>query len=117
MRACCVPMVCLVAGGCAHSAPTSPTAAPVESAEVVSPTAFSNPSATAEESTARALIERLGRHEYQAATTDFDEKLKAALTADKLEKAWGQAEGTWGSLVSIEEVQALGHSRDPPAAN
>jgi hypothetical protein len=111
MRACCVPMVCLVAGGCAHSAPSSATAAPIESAEVVSPTAFSNPAATAEEASARALVERLGRHEYQAATTDFDEKLKAALPPDKLEKTWSQAEGTWGSLVSIEEVQAQPHSK------
>ncbi len=111
MRACCVPMVCLVAGGCAHSAPPSGIAAPIESADVVSPSAFSNPAATAEEASARALVEKLGRHEYQAATADFDEKLKAALPPDTLEKAWSQAEGTWGSLVSIEEAQAQPYSK------
>ncbi len=107
-----VPILCLVAGGCAHSVAVSPQVAPAEFDEALSPAAFANPSArTAQESTARDLIEKLSRHDYPSAVANFDDKMKASLPADKLEKAWSQWEAAWGPLVSIEEVHGQPYSR------
>jgi hypothetical protein len=111
MRVFGVPILCLIAGGCAHSAAVNPQVAPTESDEALSPAAFSNPSARTQESTARDLVEKLSRHDYPSATINFDETMTAGLPAAKLEKVWSQWEGSWGPLVTIEDVHGQPYSR------
>ena len=110
MRVICIPMLCLVAGGCAHAVTTSQVA-PVESSDGIAPPAFSNPSATAEEAAGRNLLEKLSAHDFSAATADFGEAMKAGSSADQLQKDWSQWEKLWGSLVQIEEVHGQPYSK------
>jgi hypothetical protein len=111
MRVLCIPMLCLVAVGCAHAAGTSPQATPIDSSDAMSPEAFSNPSATAEEAAARKLVEKLSSHDFSGATADFGGMMKAGASVENLEKDWTQWEKVWGSLVKIEEVHGQPYSK------
>jgi pimeloyl-ACP methyl ester carboxylesterase len=54
---------------------------------------------------ARELIERLSRGDFAAAEASFDDGMKRALPAAKLEEIWKQLTGQVGPLVSIGEAR------------
>jgi len=104
-------MLSLAAGACAHAASPGSPAAPTESGDLLSPTAFANTSAATEETEARSLVQKLEAHDDPGASADFDAALKGTLPPDKLASTWAQFEGQWGSLVTIEDVHGQPYAK------
>ncbi len=54
---------------------------------------------------ARELIAMLAKHDFAGAVATFDDKMRAALPADKLAQVWAQVEAQFGAFQKIDSVE------------
>src|SRR5215470_3848784 len=77
--------------------PTAPTPRPAAPATPPPPAVAKDP-----EAIAREVVAKLEAHDYAAVTARFDDKMLAALPADKLEATWKQLATAVGAFDRIE---------------
>ena len=107
LRECFVVLV--FAGACGREAAGPPRTSPAPALTAAAVRDASGPAADPIEAAARELVADLSRADFEGATKDFDDTMRAALPEDRLAAVWGEVVDHLGAFVAIE-------ARPPPQA-